>query len=883
MARERVTTSFLLSQVTAFAVRPHEPGPDLDPHVLATGLPPPPQLFFGREVERRSVSGQLLRSSHAHVAVLGGPGMGKTSLALSIMHDPLIATRFGRNRFFISCESAVNLGAVISGAFGFTTTSPDGLRTALRGRVRDVAALMVLDNFESVWEPAATRSEAEHILLLLSGLPNLSIILTMRGAERPNGVEWTRPFLPILRPLDNPAAATTFLSICDPRAPQDALEHLLSGLDNIPLAVVLMANLAQSEPMSSLLARWNEVKTSILTRNGGNHRLNSLDVSLTLSLESPRMMHTPAAAQLLSLLALLPRGAMAADIEIWSSSIPPDALVTLLRNALVTQTGRRLYVLAPVREFVLQRHPPPPALARPLYEYYFAWACAIGKPFRSVVAGAMALVADDIENIEAVIRYALVHCDDVEPALAAAVSVCSLYSHTGIRFPTLLCEAMSVARRDNLHGTMADLSYWWAIACWNISSAGDASQMMEDARRFYELAGNAVGVADASMQLLTSLEPEDAVREGMGILTSVEALGDTRRIARCCREIALAHERGGQLRTARVFYARAVSALRDGGEAEGYLYGFLLTQEAVCDTYLCALPNAVALLEEAIRTLTEEGAVPHLAEAEYCLGVTRLAQCDGRTAVVHLRRAVELNQTAQWSWGCAFAYNLAVACLSSGDEDGAIAAVEAAEKELRSSTEQHSPPGRCWLLSARGEIALWRGDLAEAHALLLAARIMLQNMRIGPRIDNAMTVPEELMGNEAGVLDSLAKVYLEQERHSDAFEASLVASLIWAKLGRSINAVRSLTQLADAASDDLAGTLLSSTIPVLRQCGIRSSLAHALLRLAAISEQSKDRESLGWFVMEASTIFDALSDISGSKKAAELSRAFWTIESANDE
>lgn len=864
---ERSEASLLLSQVTAFT--PRQGGADELPHprFLLTALPPPPHLFFGREAERSAVTYQLVGSPRAHVAILGGPGLGKTSLALSVIHDERVAARFAANRFFISCESGLNLVGIIAGAFGYISSDPEALCVALRGHIGDPSSLMVLDNFESTWEPSTTRSEAEHVLRLLSELPLLSLIITMRGAERPSGVEWTRPFLPILRPLDDSAAMMTFLSICDSADSQTLIQQLVSRLDKIPLAVVLMASLAQNEPIPSLLTRWDVLKTNMLSRGRGDHRLNSVDVSLTLSIESPRMKYTPEAVRLLSLLALLPRGAMIADVEAWGSGMSSGALATLRRTALVTQTAQRLYVLAPIREFVLRNHPPLPDIAQPLYEHYFAWAAAIGKPSRSIVAGAMALVADDIENIEAVTRYALAHCETVEPALAAAASMCSLYSSTGVRFAGLITEALSVARLHQLHKVVGDLSYWWAIACWNTDSSGNASQMMEDARRSYKLAGYALGVVDASIQLLTSLEPGDASREGLRILASLEAHADSdaRRIALCCREVALAYERGGHVRTARAFYARGVDALRAGGHGEDYLYGSLVTQMAICDSFLGALPGAIALLNDAIRILTDVGAVPGISEAEHQLGQVLLAQDDARGAVAHLRRAIELNRTAQWSVGCAFTFNLAVAYLGIGDEAGAVSAIEEAEEELSCGTQKASPPGTSWLLCARGELALWRGDVAEAHALLLAARTLLQSMRVGLRVENAISVPEELLANEAGVLDSSAKVYLRESNMDDAFTASLISSVIWAKLGRVINVVRSLTQLAYAASGDIAGPVLAETIPVLRQCGVRSSLAYALLRLAAVSEQSKDRDALGRFIMEASAILESISDTDGAR------------------
>ena len=66
-----------------------------------------------------------------------------------------------------------------------------------------------------------------------------------------------------------------------------SVRELLQKLDNVPLAVTLMANLAQVQRCEVLLEQWADVRTAMLTRN--DHRLSSLDVSVELSLKSARL------------------------------------------------------------------------------------------------------------------------------------------------------------------------------------------------------------------------------------------------------------------------------------------------------------------------------------------------------------------------------------------------------------------------------------------------------------------------------------------------------------------------------------------------------------------------------------------------------------------
>ena len=50
-------------------------------------MPPAPMAMFGRDDEKNAIIQTLLTAEHPHIAILGFGGMGKTTLALSIMHQ----------------------------------------------------------------------------------------------------------------------------------------------------------------------------------------------------------------------------------------------------------------------------------------------------------------------------------------------------------------------------------------------------------------------------------------------------------------------------------------------------------------------------------------------------------------------------------------------------------------------------------------------------------------------------------------------------------------------------------------------------------------------------------------------------------------------------
>ena len=70
-------------------------------HVI---LPNAPSPFFGRNHLVSYVAGLLL--NRQHVTLCGPGGIGKTSLAKAIIHDPFIAERFRGRRFFVSFDGS---------------------------------------------------------------------------------------------------------------------------------------------------------------------------------------------------------------------------------------------------------------------------------------------------------------------------------------------------------------------------------------------------------------------------------------------------------------------------------------------------------------------------------------------------------------------------------------------------------------------------------------------------------------------------------------------------------------------------------------------------------------------------------------------------------
>jgi hypothetical protein len=193
----------------------------------------------------------------------------------------------------------------------------------------------------------------------------------MRGAERPAGVRWTRPFLGPLKPLALEAARQTFVDITDNAHDTKDMDEVLALTGNMPLAIDLVAHLVDSEGVSGVLARWETQRTSILSE--GYDSRSNLELSISLSLSGPRMSSSTHAGDLLSLLSMLPDGL--SDVELLQSNFPLDNILAcksvLLRTALAyNDDQKRLKTLVPIREYMQKHHPPGRNLIQPLFQHF---------------------------------------------------------------------------------------------------------------------------------------------------------------------------------------------------------------------------------------------------------------------------------------------------------------------------------------------------------------------------------------------------------------------------------------------------------------------------------------------------------------------------------
>ncbi|KAF8157638.1 hypothetical protein K438DRAFT_1777131 [Mycena galopus ATCC 62051] len=316
-------------------------------------LPSEPKIFYGREKELDNILKSLGQLS-PRIAILGGGRMGKTSLARAALHHPQTSAKF-KQRLFVSAEAAttsMELAALIRLYVGLNL-GKDITKSVVHYFSRQMSCLLILDNLETVWEPLESRAGVEELLSLLAEVEQLGLIVTMRGAERPGQVRWTHPFLWSLAPLSDEAALQTFMEITDNSITTPEMDQIPGLTDYMPLAVNLIAHLADYEGLSNVLARWKTEKTSLLSV--GSDRKSNLDASIRLSLSSPRI--TPHSRELLSLFSILPNGLSDAELIQGGLGIPNrlSCKAVLQATSLVYQdSNKRITLLTPLRDYIQQ-------------------------------------------------------------------------------------------------------------------------------------------------------------------------------------------------------------------------------------------------------------------------------------------------------------------------------------------------------------------------------------------------------------------------------------------------------------------------------------------------------------------------------------------------
>ncbi|KAJ7677994.1 hypothetical protein DFH06DRAFT_1316779 [Mycena polygramma] len=545
-------------------------------------LPPKPHFMYGREREKAAIIAALMEQCSARIAILGAGGIGKTTLAASVLHDEKVISRYD-SRYFVACDGVTSAELLLTELANVLRLPRDQLDENMHDLVlasfRRNSVVICFDNLETAWDNLEGRRAVEDLLVEFMAIPNLALLVTMRGTQRPApGAGWSMPLLAPLHSLYFADAADIFRHISGKM--DEFAEQMIQEVDCIPLAVTLLGHMVQeeNETTASLAKRWAKERTALI-ENGGDDRLSKLDTSIQCSLTSPRMKQDPSATDILALFSILPDGFPNREgmLDRLQRFLPQDvhlqkAVSTLRRVALIHDETLvdtpRLRMLSPVRHFSKANLQVLPELRTALVDLYIA---ILEDGHRYSDSHSHTFIPPELLNVRAVFAEAYGSGDRREALIKASITYTEWLVHMGSGSEEIIQLAIkSLGDSDEL---LASCFYWLGKLCMRRNDVEEAHRAFAQAVKLHVQAQDTSGEADDLYELGSLYiwwgkleEAEGSFKRALELHT---ANGDLPGEAYDLLDLGKLFMRRGQLEEAEKSTSNALELLREAHNVSG--------------------------------------------------------------------------------------------------------------------------------------------------------------------------------------------------------------------------------------------------------------------------------------------------------------------------
>jgi len=636
--------------------------------------PPQPRVFFGRDDLVEKIVG--FAENLTPVALIGAGGIGKTSTALTVLHDDRIKRRFGDDRWFIRCDqfpaSLAHFLRRLSKVIGAGIENPEDF-APFRTFLSSKKMLIVLDNAESILDLHGTSGQEIYAVVdELSQSDNICLCITSRISTIPPHCETLD-----IPTLSMEAGRDTFYRIYKHGEQSDLVINILEQLDFHPLSITLLATVAQHSKwdIKRLRREWEGRRTGVLdTRHSG-----SLATAIELSLASATFQELGSDARgLLGVVAFFPQGVDENNLD-WLFPTISDVPNVFDKFCILSLTHRSdgfTTMLAPLRDYFSPKDPKSSPLLCMTKERYFTRLSVDLDPDTPGFGEARWIISEDV-NVEHLLDvFTSIDADSEDVWYACHNFMDHIYWHKS-RI-VVLGPKIEALPDDHSHkpGCLKGLSRLFH----SVGNQVERKRILTHTLKFWRERGNEHPVAETLRDLsdanrLMGLY-EEGVQQATEVLEIFERLGHTAERARCLINLAN-----------------------------------LLYSDKQFDAAEEAASRAITLLSEKDQQF-------NLCQCHRVLGTIYSSKDETEKAVHHFELALGIASSFDWSgelfWSC---YALAELFFDQGRLDDAHAHIERAKSHAVNKTYYL---GRAMQLQANIWYLQERLEQAKSEALCAA-------------------------------------------------------------------------------------------------------------------------------------------------------------------
>ena len=499
------------------------------------------------------------------IALVGVGGIGKTSVALTVLHHDRIKQRFGHDRRFIRCDqftaSRTNFLRRLSVVIGAGIENPEDL-SPLRASLSSKEMLIVLDNAESILDPPGTEGrEIYGVVEELSRFDNLCILITSRISTIPPDCKHID--VPILS-MD--AARDTFYRIYDDENPSDVIDNILEQLAFHPLSITLLATVARQNrwDMRELGEEWRERRTKVLEAEHSS----SLADTIELSLASPLFRQLgPDARSVLEVVAFFPQGVDKKNLEWLFPTISNRAKIfdKFCTLSLTYRNGGFVTMLAPLRDYLSPKDPGSSSLLCAVKECYFSRMSVDLDPSGPEFGKTRWITSEDtnVEHLLDVFSTIDAGSNDIWEASSKFIE--HLLWHKN----RLTILGPKIEGLPDEHSLKPRCLFSLGRLFDAVGNRAECKRLLSHALGLWREEGNDYMVAQ-SLRSLCNINRlmgayEEGIKQGREAAEICERLSDTRMQVDCLNVLALLLRSDGQLDAAEEAVSRAINLIGENG------------------------------------------------------------------------------------------------------------------------------------------------------------------------------------------------------------------------------------------------------------------------------------------------------------------------------